>query len=287
MSGDTSNKILVNTPTSQLQTSLAYLLQIFGMHWPMIYQLARREVMGRYRGSVMGLAWSFFNPVLMLVIYTFVFSTIFKARWGVGESESKVDFAIVLFAGLIVHGVFAECINRAPLLIVNNASYVKKVVFPLEVLPLVAMGSALFHAAISLVVLLGVQWLSTGSLPWTLLILPVIVLPLIFVTIGLSWFLAATGVFVRDIAQTTSILTTVLLFLSPVFYPVTALPERFQNLLMLNPLTFIIEQARKVLIWGTLPDWTGLIVYYLLSIVVAWLGFWYFQKTRKGFGDVL
>jgi lipopolysaccharide transport system permease protein len=257
------------------------------MHWNMIYQLARREVMGRYRGSVMGLAWSFFNPVLMLVIYTFVFSTVFKARWGVSESEGKVDFAIVLFAGLIVHGVFAECINRAPLLIVNNATYVKKVVFPLEILPLVAMGSALFHAAISLIVMLSVQLLSTGSVPWTAILFPLIVLPLVLVTIGLSWFLAATGVFVRDIAQTTSILTTILLFLSPVFYPITALPEKFQKLLMVNPLTFIIEQARQVLIWGTPPSWRGLLVYGLVSMGVAWLGFWYFQKTRKGFGDVL
>lgn len=249
--------------------------------------MSRREVIGRYRGSVMGLAWSFFNPLLLLVVYTFVFSVVFKARWGTDSAESKGEFAILLFVGMIVHGLFAECVNRAPGLILSNVNYVKRVVFPLEILPWAAMGATLFHTGVSLMVLLAVQLILSHSLPWTLILLPLILLPLMLVTIGFSWLLAATGVFMRDIAQTTGIFTTVLMFLAPVFYPISSLPKEYQGWMHLNPLTFIIEQARQVLIWGNMPDWLGLGIYCAVSLVFAWIGFWWFQKTRKGFADVL
>ena len=267
--------------------ALSELFQGFWRERQLIFQMSRREVVGRYRGSIMGLAWSFFNPILMLIIYTFVFSTVFKARWGLDGNESKADFAIILFVGLIVHGLFAECVNRAPQLIVGNVSYVKKVVFPLEVLPWVAMGSALFHTAISLVVLLIVNLALASSLPWTVVIFPVVLFPLILATMGFAWFLAAAGVYMRDIGQTTGIFTTVLLFISPVFFPISALPEKFQLAIMLNPLTFIIEQSRQVLIWGKMPDWSGLAIYGFVSIMIAWAGFIWFQKTRRSFADVL
>lgn len=249
--------------------------------------MTRREVVGRYKGSVMGLAWSFFNPVFMLVVYTFVFSVVFKARWGAGGEESNAQFAVVLFVGMIVHGLFAECVNRAPGLILSNVNYVKKVVFPLEILPCVAMGSALFHAMISLVVLLIAQLFLNFSLPWTAVFFPLVILPLLIGTIGFAWVLAATGVFIRDIAQTTGIITMVLLFVSPVFYPVSALPMEYQGWLLLNPLTFVIEEARNVLIWGRMLDWTGWGLSLIVGMAIAWVGFWWFQKTRKGFADVL
>jgi lipopolysaccharide transport system permease protein len=249
--------------------------------------MTKREVLSRYRGSVLGLAWSFFNPLLMLVIYTFVFSGIFKARWEGGGEESKVNFAIFLFVGLIIHGLFAECLNRAPGLILSNVNYVKKVVFPLEILAWVALGSALFHATISLVVMLAAKWAFGHALSWTILLVPVVFIPLMLGTIGLTWFLASIGVYLRDVDQTISIITTALLFLSPVFYPVSALPENYRIVIWLNPLTFVIEQARRILIWGELPDWSGLAVYTLASVTVAWLGFWWFQKTRRGFADVV
>ena len=252
----------------------------------LIAQLTRREVLSRYRGSVLGLAWSFFNPLLMLVVYTFVFSVVFKARWGLGE-ESKADFAIVLFVGMIVHGLFAECVNRAPGLILANANYVKKVVFPLEILPWVAAGSALFHSAVSIVVLLMAQVVFQQALAWTIVFLPVVLLPLLLATMGIAWFLSSIGVYVRDVGQTIGIFTLVLLFLSPVFYPVDALPEDYRILLLLNPLTFVIEDARRVLIWGQAPNWTALMIYASASLVVAWLGFWWFQRTRRGFADVV
>src|SRR5215208_910265 len=252
----------------------------------LILQMTRRDIASRYRGSVIGLAWSFINPLLMLLVYTFVFSVVFKARWGI-EQESKTDFAIILFAGMIVFGLFAEMINRAPGQIVANANYVKKVVFPLEILSWVSLGSVLFHSFISLIVLLLVQLITNLSLPWTVVFFPLILLPLIFTSLGAAWFLAALGVYIRDVGQITTVLTTVLMFVSAVFYPVSALPEDYQTWLRLNPLVLIISESRKVLIFGSLPDWSWFGVSLLMGLVIAFAGFWWFQKTRKGFADVL
>jgi len=254
----------------------------------LIMQMTKREVVGRYKGSAMGLTWSFFNPVFMLVVYTFVFSEIFKSRWGgVGGDDSKTQFAVLLFVGMIVLGLFSEVVNRAPTLILSNVNYVKKVVFPLEILPIIAMGAALFHSLISLCVLLAAFALFNGYVQWTAVFTPLVLLPLVIITMGLAWILAAIGVFLRDVGQTIGIITTVLMFLSPVFYPVTAVPERFRSFMMANPLTFIIEQSREVLVWGHMPDWLGLGIYTLGATLIAWTGFALFQKTRKGFADVL
>ncbi|MBW8305990.1 MAG: ABC transporter permease [Thiobacillus sp.] len=274
-------------PHASPPTSLAALVRSLWRNRQLIAQMTRREVAGRYRGSVMGLAWSFFNPVFMLTVYTFVFSVVFKARWGVGGEESKTQFAVVLFVGMIVHSLMAEVLNRAPVLILGNVNYVKKVVFPLEILPVVSMGAALFHSLVSLGVLLIAFVLFNGYLHWTAVLAPLVVLPLVILTLGLAWMLASLGVFLRDVGQTMGIITTVMLFLAPVFYPITALPEEMRPWIMANPLTFIIEQAREVLIWGRLPDWVGLGIYTLAASAVAWAGYAWFQKTRKGFADVL
>ncbi len=253
----------------------------------LVFQMAKREVLGRYRGSIMGLAWSFFNPLLMLAVYTFFFSFVFKSRWGGAQEAGHVDFAIILFVGLIIHGLFSECINRAPMLVNSNVSYVKRVVFPLEIFPWIAMGSALFHTLISVFVLLLLQIILVGNLHWTVVLFPLIVAPFILLTLGFAWFLAATGVFVRDIGQTTSMITSVLLFVSPVFFPTSTLPSKVQPLVMLNPLTLVIEESRKVLLFGEMPNWLNLGIYSLVSMLIAWVGFWWFQKTRRGFADVL
>ncbi len=270
-----------------LRTSLPAIAESFWKNRQLIRQMTRREVVGRYRGSFMGLAWSFFHPILMLSVYTFVFSVVFKVRWGIDSEETKTGFAIALFVGMIIHGLFAECVNRAPALILSNVNYVKKVVFPLEILPMVAMIATLFQSVVNIAVLLTAVVIVRGFLHWTILLLPFVLLPLTFVTLGFSWFLASLGVFARDIAQITGIATTVMMFLAPVFYPVSALPKAYHPWLMANPLTFIIEQAREVLLAGNLPDWRGLAIYGIISISIAWAGFWWFQKTRKGFADVL
>lgn len=255
-------------------------------HRNLVYQLAKRDVVGRYRGSVAGLAWSFLNPLLMLAVYTFVFSVIFQARW-TGLEGGKGSFAIILFIGVLVHGIFAECLNRAPTLILANTNYVKRVMFPLEILPWVAMGSSLFHALVSVIVLGAAQLLVIGSIPPTAILLPIVIAPLVLTTMGFAYIFAAFGVYLRDIGQITVVITTVALFLSPVFYPVTSLPVHYRALFLLNPLTFIIEQAREVMIWGRLPNWSGLGLYMATSLLVVWIGFWTFQKMRRGFADVL
>lgn len=247
---------------------------------------AKREVLGRYRGSALGLLWSFFNPLFMLVVYTFVFSVVFNARWNTG-GDSKTEFALVLFSGLIVFNLFAECINRAPGVILGNVNYVKKIVFPLEILPVVIFISALFHGLISLGVWLLAYLVFFGLPHATVLYLPLVILPLFLLIMGLSWALSSLGVYLRDVSQLIGVITTVLMFLSPIFYPATALPEDYRHLLYLNPLTPVIEQTRDVLFWGKSPDFFMLGIYWMVTLCIAWIGFAWFQKTRKGFADVL
>jgi lipopolysaccharide transport system permease protein len=252
----------------------------------LILALIKREVIGRYRGSFMGLLWSFLNPLLMLAVYTFVFSFVFKARWNI-NSDSKSEFALILFAGLMVFNVFAECAQKSPSLIISNINYVKKVVFPLEILPWVTIGASLFHALISCAVWLAAFMIFFGLPHATALYLPLVILPLVLFIMGLSWALASLGVYLRDVSQFMGILTTTLMFVSPIFYPATALPEEYRQLLYMNPLTPIIEQTRTVLFWGQMPDFLMLGELTAAAAIIAWLGFYWFQKTRKGFADVL
>lgn len=263
------------------------MLQSLWANRHLIKQLARRDIVGRYKGALIGIAWSFVTPILMLAVYTFVFSVVFKARWGGATGDSRGQFALIMFVGMLVHGLFAEIINRAPGLVLANPNYVKKIVFPLEVLsPMVGL-SALFHAAIGVIIFLLAFVLLGGSVSWVIIFLPLILLPLFVLAVGLAWFLASFGVYVRDVGQVTGIITTVMLFLAPVFYPLENLPQNFRWIVQMNPLTFIIQQAREVLVWGRVPDLAGLLIYLLVAWLVACAGFAWFQKTRKGFADVL
>ena len=252
----------------------------------LMYSLIQRDVLSRYRGSIFGVFWSFFQPILMLIIYTFVFSVVFKARWNAG-SDSKTEFALVLFSGLIVFNLFSECISRAPSLIMSHANYVKKVVFPLEILPWVSLGSALFQSVISSGVWLLFYIVFYGMPHGTIFILPFIFIPLIFITIGCSWMLSSLGVYLRDIGQMIGILITISMFLSPLFYSIDSLPKEYQRFLLLNPLTPIMGWVRDVLYWGNIPSIVYYTLFLMFSMLIGWLGFAWFQKTRKGFADVL
>lgn len=267
-------------------TSPFEMCAIFWRNRELIKVSTKREVLGRYRGSVMGIIWSFLNPLLMLAVYTIIFSVVFQARWGSGAG-SKTEFAVVLFSGLLMFNLFAECINRSPSLILSNVNFVKKVVYPLEILPVISMFSALFHALISL----GVWFLSYAiffGFPHVIsLLLPLIVIPHLMLILGLSWSLASLGVYLRDVSQIIGVITSVMMFMSPVFYPVEALPETYRHLLYLNPLTPVIEMTRNVLFWNKMPDFQLLGIYWFATALIAWLGFAWFQKTRKGFADVL
>ncbi|AYZ68380.1 ABC transporter permease [Burkholderia multivorans] len=252
----------------------------------LLTELIKRDISIRYRGSLMGIMWAVVNPLLMLVVYTFFFSVVFKARWSTA-GDSKGDFAMLLFCGLLVFNFLGECLNRSPALILSNSNYVKKVVFPLEVLPWVVVGSALFHAVIGFGVWFSFFVVVKGYLHWTSMLLPVVLLPIIFFAAGFSWLLSSFGVYLRDIGQFVTILTAVLPFTSPIFFPITALPENFQVLMYINPLTVVIDQVRSVLFFGVVPSGVEYVVYLAISLIFAFLCFVWFQKTRRGFADVM
>lgn len=252
----------------------------------LIWALTKREVLGRYRGSVMGILWSFFNPLLMLGVYTFVFSTVFKARWA-GGSDSKTEFALLLFAGMLVFGIFSECVNRAPSLILANPNYVKKVVFPLEILPIVSLGAAFFHLLVSLLVWVLFYLVAFGMPKAGILLLPIALFPFAIFVLGLSWLLAALGVYLRDISQFVGVVVMALMFLSPIFYPLSALPEGYRELVALSPITAAVDQARDLMFWGKPLIWGSWLVQLAISLVIGCVGFAWFQQTRRGFADVI
>lgn len=266
------------TPTAMLDSAIR--------HRGLLRDLVRRDFIGRYKGSVLGVVWSLFNPLFMLAVYTVVFSVAFKAKWGAGD-ESKISFAIVLFSGMIVHGFFAECLNRAPVLITSHANYVKKVVFPLEILPWMALFSALLHFLVSFTVLLVFCLLAGVPVHTGVLLVPLVLLPLILMILGLSWALASLGVYLRDLAQVTGIVTTVALFLAPVFYRIDVLPPAYQTLLAWNPITLPIVQLRDVMLWDKPLDWADWTFSLAVGAAMCQAGFWWFQKSRRGFADVI
>lgn len=264
-------------------------LSVFLVLWHhrfLVGRLALREVLQRYRGSTFGLLWSLFHPLLMLCVFTFVFGHVIQAKWG-REVEDTAEFGLVLFCGLIVFWMLSECLGRSPRLVLEHATFVKRVVFPLEVLPWVVVATALFHAAVSAVVLLVAVWAVQGSLPWTALLFPLVLLPVALLGLGACWFFSALGVYVRDLQQVMPVLVTALLFLTPIFYPPEAVPEALRVLLGLNPLAPAVEQARAVLLFGTLPDAGRLLGMLAGAWAVAWLGLGWFVRARRGFADVV
>jgi lipopolysaccharide transport system permease protein len=254
---------------------------------PVFKQFVRREILGRYRGSMLGIAWAFISPLLMLGVYTFVFVEVFKARWPGAEESGGLAFSQRIFVGLMVFNLFSEMVARAPNLIVEQANLVKKVSFPLELLPFVVLGSALFHFCLSAVILLASVLVFNDHWPVTLLLAPVVVFPLLPLLMGLAWLLAAIGVFVRDVGQMVALLVSLLMFMSPVFYSAKSLSPRWQFWMNLNPLTPAIENLRLVVFSGTAPNWTNWLASLGVAGGVAVLGAWFFSKTRDGFADVL
>ncbi|HEX5216132.1 MAG TPA: ABC transporter permease [Vicinamibacterales bacterium] len=255
-------------------------------HREFIGQLTRREIEGRYRSSLLGLTWSFINPIVLLLVYTFVFGVVFRQRWGV-HADGLGEYGLVLFAGIIAFGVFSECVNRAPGLIVGTPNYVKRVVFPLELLPLGVMGSAVFHAAVSLSVLLVAAAVSGLPPRPSWLLVPLALAPVVLLSLGLLWMLSSLGVFLRDLGYGVTLAVQVLFFLTPIFYPLDAIPERFQIFVRLNPLTSVVVAVRAAIFPGLEPLWTDLAVSLGASSVLMLLGYAWFMRTRRAFGDVI
>ena len=252
----------------------------------LIYTLTKRDIATRYKGSAIGVLWSFITPVMMLAVYTFVFSVVFKAKWNI-QSTSKTEFALVLFSGLIIFNIFSECISRAPGLIVSNANYVKKVVFPVEILAVVNLFSSLFNFIISFSVWLIFYIVFFGMPHLEILLLPIVLLPFFILILGLSWFLSSLGVYIRDIIQVIGIIIMIMMYLSPIFYPVSLIPEAYQKYMYLSPLTYVVEQSRDVMMWGNGINWYAWSLYTGLSCLTAYLGCVWFNITKKGFADVI
>ncbi len=252
----------------------------------LLWVLVRRGIDQKYRGSFLGILWSLINPILMIAVFTFVFAVVLRARWGSG-STSVVDFSLIIFASLTAFNLFAEVVGNAPTLVVSQPNLVKKVVFPLEVLPVAAMGVALFQAGITSIVLIACQMLFGAGFHWTATLIPLLIVPLCLFTLGTAWFLAALGVYVRDVAQVVPSVLTVLMFLSPIFYPSSSLPDWIRPAVDLSPIAYGVETVRDAVIFGRLPDLSSWLFALAVGLAVAALGLAFFRKTRKGFADVL
>lgn len=255
-------------------------------HRELLWELVKRDFLGRYKGSVIGVAWSLFNPLLMLAIYTFVFSVAFKAKWN-GAAESNTTFTIVLFSGMIIHSFFAECFNRAPGLIISHPNFVKKVVFPIEILSWMTLFSALIQLFVSFCVLFVFCLVAGVRVHVGASLIPIILLPLILMMLGFSWLFASLGVYLRDLSQVIGMISSVTLFLAPVFYPIEALPEAYQSLLAWNPITLPVIQLRDLMLWGNPIHWGSWASSLAAGFVVCQTGYWWFQKSRQGFADVI
>jgi len=254
--------------------------------WLLLMELVRRDFTSRYQGSVLGVAWSLLTPLLMLGTYTFVFSVAFRARWG-SDPDGNIAFAVVLFSGMIVHGFFAECFTRAPLAITSHPNFVKKVIFPLELIPQVILITALMQLALNFCILILFCLLSGTPIQLGVLLTPIILLPLVVLTLGVIYLLASLGVFFRDLAHGVGMVATVLMFLGPVFYSTDMLPTAIQNWLFLNPISLPIIQFRDAMLWGQPVDWFAWLTYAAFALASLFFGYWWFEKTRRGFADVL
>lgn len=254
---------------------------------PLIRQITKRDLLMRYRGSYLGLLGSLVRPMAMFAVYAVVFGFIFRSKLGNTPHESKLDFALALFCGLIVFDFVAECLSRAPMLVLANPNYVTKVVFPLEILCVSVVGAALAQMAISLVPLLAGLLLAHGAIPLTVLYLPLIVLPLILICLGAGWFLASLGVFVRDINSIVPVFLTVLMFASAIFYSLSKVPPEFLSLFLLNPLAVAADQARNAVLWGVAPSWPRYLLMLVIGLVTLSVGYAFFMRTKRAFADVM
>jgi lipopolysaccharide transport system permease protein len=265
--------------------SVSFGLKSIYAHRDLLRSLVKREIEVKYRASLLGRLWIVIFPLMMLGVYTFVFGGVFGARWG-GKGDLS-DYVPMLYCGLIVHAIFSETVSKAPFLIVNNPNYVKKVIFPLELLPLGNLLTALFNAGISFLLMLLMLLVLKGGLHVTLIATPIVIIPLVLYAIGFAWLLAALGVFFRDMDQIIGVLMSVLLFLSPVFYSADLAPELARRLLMINPLSYPIEEVRKVVLLGSWPHWSTWAIQVIISTCVAWTGLWVFERAKPAFADVV
>ena len=266
---------------------IAALPRIIYRNYSLLCQFVKRNIDSRYRGSFLGILWSFIQPLLMLCIYTFVFSVIFKPRWAIGNDFGRGSFAVIMLCGMSFYQVFSETMNSCSRLIINRPGFVKKVVFPLEILPLAQTLSISILGSVWIILLFLGSIFIIGKISFMQLLLPLVLLPFFLMTLGFAYFIASLGVYIRDISHLTGVVLQILFYMTPIFYPIQAVPERFRWIIYLNPLAMLIEQARKVFLYSKLPDWDILGILFLVSVVIMQLGLLWFLKTKKGFADVI
>ncbi|ENM5843774.1 ABC transporter permease [Vibrio mimicus] len=252
----------------------------------LLKQLMIRDFTSRYKSGALGLAWAMINPLLMLGLYSFVFVAVFQMRWGVNDTSGH-NFVLLLFTGILVHGLFSEFVVRAPNLITSNPSYVKKVVFPLELIPLTPILGAIVNFCLGLTLVLIMQFWINGEFSLYVLLIPIIILPFIILLIGVSYIFSSLGVYFRDLSQISGLISTIAIFASPVLFPMENVPDAYRNLLYLNPITLVVEQLREVIVLGQLPNLVNLTIYSGISISILIVGIFWFKIVKKGFSDVL
>jgi len=257
-------------------------------HRDLAWQFAVRYFQARYKGTYLGIGWALAVPLLMLAVYTLVFNFIFQARLGVSPEETRSQYAVLLFCGITVYGIFSETVTRSTSLVLDNPNYVKKVVFPLEILAVSSLVSAVMFSGFGIALVLLGTWWFFGSVPWTAVLLPLVLVPMLALSLGLSWFFSSLAVFVRDVGNVVSIFVSQLLFfLTPIFYRVESLPVEWQWVARVNPMTPVVEGARNVLVLGKGPDWQALGLTLALGLLVMQFGYAWFVKSKRGFSDVL
>lgn len=257
------------------------------MHRELLWQFTVRSVEIRHRGSHLGLVWSILNPLLMLALYVFVFGEIFNGKFGILAYETKWDYAMGVFLGLILFHTVAEVMGIAPTTIISNPNFVKKVVFPLEIIPASSVAASVFHMLISLVLLLLSMLVLGSKFSFSMLWLPVIFLPIVLMCLGLGWFLGSIGVFFRDVNQVVPFLSMALMFGSAVFYPVHAIPAGAWTVMKFNPLLVAIDLARKVTLWHLPINPAQLVYLFVVGILACTVGHWFFRRMKAAFADVL
>jgi len=253
----------------------------------LLWDMTIRDISSKYKGSLLGVSWSLINPILTLSMFTFVFSIVFNLRWGLTSTETKLDFALILFTGLSVHGLIADVLGRSPEAIKGNSHIIKNIVFKSELLSMVIVLNALFHAALSLIIILVVQIIINHTIHLNSIYIPFILLPFVLLVLGLSWIISAFGVYIQDIRQAIAITVSLLLFLSPVLYSIDMVPDPYKNLLFLNPTTYPITQIREIIFLNQHPNISTFLIYLACSLLSFFSGFFIYSKCKKGFADVL
>lgn len=258
----------------------------FRRYSSLFLMMVKRDVAARYKGSWLGLFWSVINPLLLMIVYGFVFGVIFKARWP-AQGDTEVSFIVLLFCGLIVHMMFADVLGRSASVIRDNANYVKKVVFPLTIFSGVVSVSGLFHFLVSFVVLVFVSSFMGGYLTWHVIFLPVLLLQYLLFCTGVAWLVSVLGVFFKDLTHIIGFISTVFLFTCPIFFPENYVPEKFQIVLAINPLTYYVEAVRGVVAFHSLPSLGGFLTSLMVALITFVVGLWFFRKTKGSFADVV